>query len=400
MGLLSKLFGQEKNQDIEVKNYFEALTAYAPIFTSFEGGVYELELTRAIIHSFATACSKLKPEIKGTAQANLTNVFKFRPNEYMNTIQFIYNIATNFAVNNNAFIVPIEDEYGNITGYYPINPVTCEVVDVDGVAYFRFTFNNGQRVAVEKTRVGHLTQFQYNDDFFGVDNSVLKPTMNLIHTQNQGIVNAVKNSATIRLLAIANQVLKESDIEATQKRFTETHFSKENTGGVMLLDGKFNDVKLLNIKPYTVDHAQVKQIQENAFNYFGTNEAILQNKFTEDEWNAYYEGKIAPFAYALSLALTNMTFSRKELAFGNEIRFSDNMLNYASSATKERRATAGFDRGQLSINESRELFGQPPIKGGDKYYIRKEYAEKDKLHADDEGNGYVELGDDDENQGN
>jgi hypothetical protein len=240
--------------------------------------------------------------------------------------------------------------------------------------------------------VGILNQFQFDDDFFGADNSVLKPTMNLIHTQNQGIMNAVKNSATIRLLATINTKHHDLDVKALRKQFVDDNFSKENDGGLVVADARYSDVKPLNIRPYTVDPAQMKLIQENAFNYFGINEAILQNKFTEDEWNAYYEGKIAPFAYALSLALTNMTFSQREIAFNNEITFSISMLKYASSQTRQNLATAGFDRGQLSINESREMFGLPPIEDGDIYYIRKEYAEKDKLHEDDEGNAYVKVG--------
>ena len=397
MGLFSSIFGNKDKKNVDVKKHFESLTAYAPMFTNFDGGVYELELTRAIINNFATACSKLKPSVKGTAQPSLNNILKYRPNQHMNTIQFIAKVATNFAVTNNSFIVPVLDEYGNITGYYPISPTVTEVVEHNGVEYFRFTFNTGERVAIEKNRVGHLTQFQYNDDFFGEDNSVLKPTMNLIHTQNQAIISAVKNSATIRLLAVMGTVKgHDDDLEDERKRFVETNFSSKNDGGVIFTDSRFTDIKTLNLRPYTVDHAQMKQIQENAFNYFGTNEKILQNKFNEDEWNAYYEGKIAPFAYALSLALTNMTFSQRELSFGNEITFSDNMLNYASSATRERRATAGFDRGQLSVNESRELFGQPAVPDGNKYYIRKEYAEKDKLHEDDDGNAYNELGGDED----
>jgi len=66
MGLFDKVFGgRARRQEAEVQHYFKTLTAYSPVFTTFEGGIYEMELTRAAIHSFATACSKLKPEIRG-----------------------------------------------------------------------------------------------------------------------------------------------------------------------------------------------------------------------------------------------------------------------------------------------------------------------------------------------
>jgi hypothetical protein len=33
------------------------------------------------------------------------------------------------------------------------------------------------------------------------------------------------------------------------------------------------------------------------------------------------------------------------------------------------------DRGMLNANEAREIFGLPPVPGGDTYYIRREYAD-------------------------
>ena len=46
-----------------IGNYFKMLNGYSPTFTSFSGGVYEMDLTRTAVNNFATHCSKLKPEI-------------------------------------------------------------------------------------------------------------------------------------------------------------------------------------------------------------------------------------------------------------------------------------------------------------------------------------------------
>ncbi len=115
----------------------------------------------------------------------------------MDTSKFIYRIATILSVNNTCFIVPIEDEFGGLIGYYPLLPQRCEVVEYNGAPFLRYTFGSGQKAAIEFERVGVMTQFQYTDDFFGEEsNAALRPTMQLIHTQNQGIINGVK----IRLL--------------------------------------------------------------------------------------------------------------------------------------------------------------------------------------------------------
>ena len=380
MGLFQAVFGKHKQQS-EVQQYFQAFTAYSPTFSTFAGGIYEMELTRAIIHSFATAVSKLQPEVIGTA---VKNNLQFRPNPFMTTSQFLYRLATIFSVNNNAFIVPIENELGQITGYFPLLPEACEVMDIQGVPYLRYTFANGKRAAMEYDRVGVLTQFQYRDDFFGSDNAALKPTMDLIHAQNQGIVNGVRNSAAIRFLVRLMGVIKDEDQERAREQFSADNLSEANKTGVLLYDNKFQDVKQIESKPFIVDAAQMAQIKENAYTYFGISENILQNKFTEDEWNAYYEGKIEPFAIQLSLALSTMTFSQRELAHDNMIILTASRLQYASNKTKAALSTQLFDRGILSRNDIRKMWQLAPVKDGDKYYIRKEYSEIGKLHEDQE----------------
>ena len=42
-----------------IDSYFKMLNGYSPTFTSYNGGVYEMDLTRTAVNSFATHCSKL-----------------------------------------------------------------------------------------------------------------------------------------------------------------------------------------------------------------------------------------------------------------------------------------------------------------------------------------------------
>jgi len=225
-----------------------------------------------------------------------------------------------------------------------------------------------------------LSQFQYKDDFFGADNSALRPTMEVIRAQNQGIINGLKNSAAIRFIARIDRGIKAEDLARERKNFIAENLGLDNNGGVLIFDAKYGDVKPIESKPLNVNPVQMKQIAENVFNYFGTNEAILQNKYDEYQWNAYHEGKIAPFALQLSLAMSTMTFSRRELAFGNKITFASNLIQYASNSTRLQMSTQMFDRGLMSINDVHDLWGREHIEGGDKRYIRKEYSQLEKLH--------------------
>lgn len=383
MGLFQRLFKKEK-QERGMKQYFELMTAYQPAFTTFEGGLYEMELTRAAVHSFATHVSKLKPEVQGSNNQVLERILQYKPNRYQDTTKFLYRLATIFQVQNNAFIIPLyADDMETITGYYPILPTSAKLAKVGGVQYLIYNHEFGGTSAIEFDRVGLLNQFFYRNEIFGESNKVLQPTLELIDTQNQGIVEGVKSSAGIRFLAKLAQTLKKEDIEKERERFTKDNLSAQNNGGIILIDQKYQEVKQLESKPYIVDSSQMAQIKENVFNYFGTNEKILQNKFTSDEWNAYYEGKIEPFAIQASLVLTNMTFNAREIAFGNNIILTSNRLQYLSNKEKLDTVTQLFDRGFITHNEGLEIFNMQGIgEDGNKRYIRKEYGEKSEIEME------------------
>lgn len=382
MKFLDYLFHGKQMRVID--GYFKMLNGYSPTFTSFNGGVYEMDLTRVAINNFATHCSKLKPEVEGSACKHLERVLQFKPNYFMDTTKFIKRLATILAVEHTAFIVPIEDKYGNLCGYYPLRAQRCEVVEAAGRVYLRYLFANGEHGAIEFEKVGIMTDFEYSDDLFGEPNDTLKPTMQLIHTQNEGIVNAVKNSANIRFLAKVANMLKPEDIKKERERFTEENLSADNKSGMIIYDNKFSELKQIESKPYMPNALQMQQIQDSVCTHFGTNMDILQNKFDEETWNAYYEGKIEPFAIQLSLVMSNMTFTQRELAHGNAITFSANRLQYASNATKLQVSTQLFDRALLNRNGVMDIWNMAHVEDGDKYYIRKEYTEVSELNKSSE----------------
>lgn len=144
-----------------IGNYFKMLNGYSPTFTSFSGGVYEMDLTRTAINNFATHCSKLKPEIEGSALKSLEKTLQHKPNYFMDTTKFIKRLATYVAVEHTAFIIPIEDEYGRLCGWYPLRAERCEVVESERQLYLRYLFANGSYGAIEFERVGIMTDFEY-----------------------------------------------------------------------------------------------------------------------------------------------------------------------------------------------------------------------------------------------
>lgn len=380
MGLLEKLFLRRPPGGTAPREYFKTLTAYQPVYTTYRGGLYEMELTRAAISAFARHCSKLHLEVTGDARPDLRRVLGMQPNPFMDASKFLARLATIYLVQNNAFIVPMEDSAGRLIGYYPVLPQQSSVREYGGEPYLQYSFWGGQKAAIELNRAGILTQHQYEDDFFGSDNRPLMPTMQMAQTQAEGIINGIKNATTIRFLARLNGNLKEKDITAERERFARDNLAGNSTG-VAMFDSKYADVKQIESAAMVVNPKQQELIRASVFEYFGTNEKILTNTYNEDEWNAYYEGFIEPFAIQLSLVLTAMTFTPEEIAAGASIIATANRLQYASNQTKLNVVTQLFDRGFLTHNMGLEIFNMSPVEDGDKYYIRKEYAEVSNLDA-------------------
>ncbi len=379
MSLLDKIFRPKeakKSEDAlrEAKSFFQTLTAYTPVFTNWGGAIYESEIVRAAIDARARHISKLKVETIGTANPSLQSKLALGPNQWQTWSQFLYRVSTILDVTNTAFIVPVLDERLYTTGVFPVLPARCSLTEYEGEIWLRYEFRHGQHAAVEFSKCAVLTKHQYKSDFFGDSNAPLKETMQLIHIQNQGIEEGVKNAATFRFMATLNNFSSAADLAKERERFTETNLSTESkSGGFLLFPNTYKDVKQIDVKPYSVDAEQMKQIRENVFNYFGVSEAVLQNSAKNEELEGFFDGAIEPFAIQFSEAMTKMLFSERERAQGSYLIANANRLQYMSTSQKVQMAQQLLDRGVMSRNEARELFNYGTIEGGDEFFIRGEY---------------------------
>ena len=378
MGFFEKIFGRAPKAPDRVNGYFKMLDGYTPVFHSWQGSIYESELVRASINAVATHVSKLKIEIHGSAKRALQTKLRKGPNEWQTWGQWLYRTATILMVHNTAFIVPVFDRFGEPSGVYTVLPDKCEVIDYKGTPYLRYEFKSGETAAIELEYCGILNRFQYRSDLFGENNRAMIPTMDLIKIQNQGIEESVKNAASYRFSARLTNFTNGEDLAKERKRFTKENFSSESDGGGMLLfPNTYTDIKQLDSKPFVVDAAQMKQIKDNVFFYFGVNEDVLENKAIGDSWNAFYEGAIEPFAIQLSDVLTKMIFTFREQGEGNLVMATSNRLQYMSNADKLNVSAQLLDRGMLTLNEAREIWNLPPLDGGDVRIIRGEYYNAD-----------------------
>lgn len=392
MSLFDKIFRPEKAKEMEkalaqAHSYFKTLTAYRPAFTNWNGAIYESLVVRSAIDARARHISKLKPQFSGTANIPLQNKMKLGPNQWQTWSQFLYRTSTILDMTNNCFIVPVYDDRLIITGYYTVLPQRCELIEYKGEPWLRYRFNNGQTGAVEFSKCAILTKHQYQRDFFGDSNSALDETMKLIHIQNQGIEEGVKNAATFRFMATLDNFASDTDLALERARFTRENLSSESeSGGFLLFPNTYKDIKQIDVRPWTVDATQMKAIYTNVANYFGVSEEVMQNKAKSDELEAFFDGAIEPFSIQFSEAMTKAMFTERERAQGTYFTATANRLQYMSVPQKVQMAKELGDRGAIMIDEIRELFNYDPLPDGAGQVapIRGEYKPADDLGGTDD----------------
>ena len=231
-----------------------------------------------------------------------------------------------------------------------------------------------------------LTKHQYKNDFFGDSNNALNETMKLIHIQNQGIEEAVKNSTNYRFIAQMSNFSKAEDLKNERMRFVEQNLKTgDDNGGLLLFPNTYKDIRQVTSQAYTVDPKQLELIKTNVQNYFGVSEDILQNKAYGDAWSAFYEGAVEPFAIQFSEAMTKAMFTERERAQGSYLMATSNRLQYLSNQDKLNVSAQMADRGIMTRNEIREIWNLPPIEGGDLATIRGEYYFVDEKQEEQNG---------------
>lgn len=385
--MFNKYFGKEETyQDNKQYLPYKMLNTYENVFSNWNDNSYDAATIRACIHIIASSCGKLKPkhirrngkEITELNNDSLENLLAVRPNEYMNTYDFIYKTVSQLYLFNNAFIYIKTSNGGQVLGLYPVNYEQLELKEYGGELYCKFYFMQGKQITLPYSSLIHLRRHYCKNDIFGESNNVpLKNQLTILNTLEQGLLNLVKNSTKLRgILKFLNNISPD-DLATQTKNFTEQYLNYKNGSGIASIDTKC-DFQQLTADIQSADFNQMNFVRENVYRYFNINENIIQSKYTEDEWNAFYESIVEPIAIQLSLEFTSKLFTEKEKGHGNEVIFESNRLQYASANTKIAIIEKLMPLGLISTNEGREIFNLAPIEGGDVRQVSLNYVNADK----------------------
>lgn len=368
--LFSRIFGTDKSNELPNATEVRILDDSKATFTPYKGDFHNDIDIRACIDAIARNGAKMHPRhirnFSGKFEDVNGRLYKLlakQPNELQDAYKFYYQVITNLEMYNDSFVYIQRNENLEVTGLYPLEFSEGKLYEFQGKLWVKFKFGRSKERFVPYDSCIHLTRFVGKDGIFGGSTVPIVKTLSIKHIIDEGIVNAIKTTQNIKgIIKSTKAMLKPEDVKKMRDQFVDDFVRNSNKSGIGGLDAttEFTPVK---IEPTTADESQIKVFDNKILSYFGLSESILQSRYSEDEWNAFYESVLEPIGLQMSLEFTNKIFTPTEKNFGNEIIFESNRLQYASNKTKVE--VLRYANNIMTINELREIFNLAPREDGD-----------------------------------
>ena len=387
--MFKKLFGREREETERVFEELKLLDDNKAVFTQYHGDLENDPDILTCIDAIARNGAKMHPrhirnykdkdgnEKIENQKGRTYKILSRQPNEFQNAYQFYYQIIATLKTYNDAFVYVKKDNNLKLEALYPLAYDEGKYYEYNDKLYLRFKFGRMKEKYVALDECIHLTNFVGKNGLTGGSSKPIIKTLSMKHILDEGIINAIKTTSSIKgLLKSTKALLKPEDVKKMRDQFVDDFVNKANKSGIGGLDAT-TDFIPVKIEPATASDGQIKEIDNKVLSYFGLNENILQSKYSEDEWNAFYESVLEPIGLQMSLEFTNKLFTPTEKDFGNEIIFESNRLQYASNRTKI--DLIRYADNILTINEQREVFNLAPIEGGDKFMIDQNHEMNEEL---------------------
>lgn len=394
MGLISRIRSAFSNRRVAG---VELMQQIGNNYISWNGTIYDSDIVRSCIRPKVKATGKLvakhlrdvvDAEGHHELKVNPSNAIRFildEPNPLMTGQMLQEKLATQLCLNSNAFALIIRDDYGSPMEIYPIIARTVDAVyDSAGKLRLKFTLNNNNVYEFPYEDIIHLRQDFNENDIFGTPIApVLVPLLDVVTTTDQGVINAIKNSSIIRWLLKFTNSMRKEDLKSQAKDFADNFLATSEGMGVAAVDAKA-DAQQINPTDYVPNAAQMDRTTKRIFDLFNTNDAIVSSKYTEEQYNSYFDAEVEPVLIQLGGEYTRKLFTRRERVFGNKIVFEASAWDSASISTKLN-LQAMVDRGALTPNEWRATLNLAPVPGGDDPIRRLDTAAVDNSEKSTEG---------------
>lgn len=391
--LFKRLFKSESDNKPSMVTSFKFLDGNDASFTVYKGDLINDPDVIACVDAIARNGAKMHPKHIRNFNGQFENITGYtykllakKPNELQNAYQFYYQVISNLELYNDSFIYVQRDLSKNrVTGLYPLDFSDGKLYEYKDKLFVMFKFGNSKARYVSYDDCIHLTRFTNKEGLFGGSTTPIIKTLSMKHVLDEGIVNAIKTTSSIKgLLKSTKALLKPEDVKKMRDQFVEDFIQHADKSGIGGLDAT-TDFIPVKIEPTTANETQIKEIDDKVLSYFGVNLNILQSSYNEDQWNAFYESVLEPIGLQMSLEFTNKLFTATELNFGNEIIFESNRLQYASNTTKIN--LLRYANNIMTLNELREVFNLAPREDGDVILIDQNHSVMNEGDEENEGKG-------------
>ena len=356
---------------------------YDPTFTTFGDNVLASDLVLEAIRLKCDFISKLDPRHirnENGTQKRIDDSSIARclrdPNPYMTTSEFLYKAAFLREVTENAFIYPdyywTKGGYKFYTGLYILQPKQWAYYEDEetGELYIGFKFEaHSDEVIFKYSEIIHWRKHYEADTYDGggtystAERRDVLGTLQAYHTICESIAEAAKCACYFDgYMKVAGFGDEPEKIQKIRDAFVKD--IRNNPEKVPVLD---NGAEWVNVQRSLkmVNEQTMQHFQNKILRYAGASLPLLSGDFTTAQKEAYYERYIESPVVSLGQAFTKKVLTKWQKTHGDEIVFYPNKIEFMS--TTEKTALLGVTNamGVWSVNEVREMFGKPPVEGGD-----------------------------------
>lgn len=371
--LFNTIFGNNNNSDKSLQSeesdvyMYQLLNSFNSTYTQDSGRSWDIATVRKAVDAYCRHFGKINGKAIGSCVGNneINRLLQTKPNPLMESYSFYYKIAANLKLTNNVFIYP-EYRGKKLYALWPLLSTQVQLVRIKGRndLYVRFIFGSGKRKVLPYEELIHIRGHYYSHDILGSNNSPLDASIKLSDALIKSLLDSSNLINAIRGILSIKTASKDEDLTSKREDFVKNNLQMSSNGsGVIVTDSKM-DYTPIKDQTNPISDAHVKYSKEEIYDYFGVNDSIVKNDFTEAQWNSFYEGGIEPVAIQMSQAFTNSLYTKIEYSYGNRIVFESNRLQYLSVPSKISFVKELAPMGALMLDEIREVFNLSPLPNG------------------------------------
>ena len=320
---------------------------------------------RLSVHAAKQALSVINSKTSNTKHNYLIRKLNFKPNP----LQTAFSMWQSFYYDHffgGIGMIYIEWDYGSIPmrvkNFWPISSADITRTKVyESNLYIEFKLNGNLKSDIIDNFIV-LVRKPTSEDMLNATDPSLKQVLDVLATNNQGIVEAINNSNAIRFIVSSPAKMNDKMKTDNQDKFDSRI---KNANSVLYVDSAEHIQQVNNQSKYAESDVSVEYKKE-IFRSFGVNDKFLDSSFNEDEWQAIFEGALDPLFIAMKQELTNKLFSDKEFEVGNRIEIILSPLQTASWKTRISAAQAYLKLPIIKPNVVCDLLYLPHLDEGDK----------------------------------